>query len=203
VPVAVLESTVNVTVELPLPGAAIKVGLKPTVTPAGFPIAERVTSALNPFSAIVVTVEEFDPPCAALTAFGDAEIEKSGVTVTVRFTLVVRVTPAPMPVMVIGYVPGATVGPTVNVAAELPFPGAGIDVGLKPTVAPVGSPFADRAIAALKPLSVVVVIVEVLLDPCADVAAVPVMLKLAAGVTVRFTRVLWTVPPEVPVIVMG
>ena len=39
---------VNVSVELPLPGAAIDAGLKLAVTPAGIPVAERLIAELNP-----------------------------------------------------------------------------------------------------------------------------------------------------------
>jgi hypothetical protein len=47
------------------------------------------------------------------------------------------------------------------VMTEEPEPGAGIVVGLKPTVVPVGMPEADRLMALLKPLLIAVVMVEV------------------------------------------
>ena len=51
--------------------------------------------------------------------------------------------------------------PTVIVMVELPAPGAGIGLGLKPTVVPEGTPEADRPIALLKPPLMVAVMVEV------------------------------------------
>ena len=51
--------------------------------------------------------------------------------------------------------------PTVMVIVELPAPGAGIVLGLKLTVVPVGMPEAERLIELLKPPLTVVVIVEV------------------------------------------
>jgi len=54
---------------------------------------------------------------------------------------------------------------TVMVMVEVPEPGAAMEVGLKPTVTPVGWPVADKAIAELKPPETVVVIVEVPLLP--------------------------------------
>ena len=51
--------------------------------------------------------------------------------------------------------------PTVMVMVELPAPGAGIVLGLKLTVVPVGTPVADRLIELLNPPLTVVVIVEV------------------------------------------
>lgn len=101
-PVATAEPTVNVAVELPLPGAMIEVGLNPTVTPVGMPVAESAIAELNPFSAAVETVEVFDAPCAALTASGAAVMVKSGAAVTVRFTVVLCVWPPPVPVIEIG-----------------------------------------------------------------------------------------------------
>jgi hypothetical protein len=91
---------VNVAVELPLPGAAIELGLKFTVTPAGAPLADNAIAELNPFSAVVVMVEAPVEPCAAVAAVPD--IEKSGAAVTVRFTVAVWVMLRPVPVMVMG-----------------------------------------------------------------------------------------------------
>jgi hypothetical protein len=65
-------------------------------------VAERLTTALKPFRTVVVTVEEFDPPCTALTAVGITEIVKSGVAVTVRFTVALCTVPPEVPVMVMG-----------------------------------------------------------------------------------------------------
>jgi hypothetical protein len=51
--------------------------------------------------------------------------------------------------------------PTAIAIVELPPPGAGIVLGLKLTVVPLGAPDADRLIALLKPPLMVVVMVEV------------------------------------------
>ena len=53
----VLEPTVMVMVELPLPGAGIDCGLKPTVTPEGMPEADRAIALLKPLLIAVVMVE--------------------------------------------------------------------------------------------------------------------------------------------------
>ena len=75
--------------------------------------------------------------------------------VTVRLTVVVSVVAPEVPVMVIGYVPAATVEPTTIDTAELPVPV--IEAGLKLTVTPVGWPVADKAMAESKPPETVVV----------------------------------------------
>src|SRR5581483_901056 len=102
-------------------------------------------------------------PCARIKDSGDTPMVKSGwePAVTVKVTVVVSVTPPPVPVIVIGYMPTVVVVDTVIVAVELPAPGAGIVLGLKLTVVPLGTPDADKAMALLYPLSIVVVTVVV------------------------------------------
>ena len=51
--------------------------------------------------------------------------------------------------------------PTVIVTVDVPAPGAGIVLGLKLTVVPLGAPVADSAIELLNPPLIVAVIVEV------------------------------------------
>ena len=139
-PVAVDDATAIVIVDEPDPGAAIDVGLKETVTPDGWPEAESATALLNPPETAVEIVEVPFPPCATETDVGDAAIVKFGVAaaVTVREIDVAWVTPPPVPVSVIGYVPVATEEETENVAVDDPDPGAAIDAGLKETVTPDG-----------------------------------------------------------------
>ena len=100
----VVEATVKVTVEEPEPGAAIEVGLKPTVTPVGAPDDVSAITELNPPETAVVIFEVPLLPAVTVTAVGDAEIVKAGVAaaVTVSETEVVSVRPSPLPVMVIG-----------------------------------------------------------------------------------------------------
>jgi hypothetical protein len=62
---------------------------------------------------------------------------------------------------VIGYVPSAVLVPTAIVIVEVPPPGAGIVLGLKLTVVPVGAPVADKLIGLLKPPLTVVVMTDV------------------------------------------
>ena len=69
--------------------------------------------------------------------------------------------PPPLPVTVMEYFPVGVVEDTAMVMPELPLPGAGIVVGLKIMVAPVGKPEADRAMELLKPLLAVVTMVPV------------------------------------------
>src|SRR5271169_6495562 len=99
--------------------------------------------------------------------------------------------PPPLPVTVIGYVPGTVLAPTVMVIVELPPPGAAIGLGLKLTVVPDGTPDADRLIALLKPPLIVVVIVDVPWLPCWTLseAGKAEMVKFAAAVTVSVTVV--------------
>ena len=72
VPVAVPEATASVTAEVPAPGAAIDVGLKLTVTPAGAPLAVSAMAESNPPETAVVIVELPLEPITTETAVGEA-----------------------------------------------------------------------------------------------------------------------------------
>ena len=78
VPVTAVLLTVNVSVELPPPGAAIEAGLKLAVTPVGSPEAVRDTTELKPPLTDVEMVEVPVPPCATVRLVGDAVIVKLG-----------------------------------------------------------------------------------------------------------------------------
>ena len=166
-PVAVLEATFKVIVEVPEPGAAMEVGLKLTVTPLGWPVADKAIDELNPPETDVVIVELPLLLTTTETEVGEAEMVKVAGTeaVTVRLTVVVLVRPPPVPVIVIGYVPVAVLEATLMVIVEVPEPGALVDVGLKLTDTPDGWPVADNPIAELKPPETAIVIVEVPLLP--------------------------------------
>ena len=99
--------------------------------------------------------------------------------------------PPPLPVTVMGYVPGTVLEPTVMVIVEFPEPGAGIGLGLKLTVVPDGTPDADKLIALLKPPLTVVVIVDVPWFPCATLSAAgeAEIVKFGSTVTVSVTVV--------------
>jgi hypothetical protein len=83
-PLAVVEATAMVMVELPEPGAAMDGGLKLTVTPAGWPLADSATAELKPSKAVVVILLVPLAPGAMVTEVGEPEIAKP---VTVRVTV--------------------------------------------------------------------------------------------------------------------
>lgn len=88
--VAVLEAE-RLSVELPLPGAAIVPALKLAVMPAGRPLAESVMAELNPPVAAVEMVVLATPPWAIDRLEGEALNVKPGVAAefTVRVTVLV------------------------------------------------------------------------------------------------------------------
>lgn len=57
VPVGVLEPTVMVMIELPVPGAGMVVGLKLTVVPEGAPVADKLIELLKPPLIVLVIVD--------------------------------------------------------------------------------------------------------------------------------------------------
>src|SRR5581483_3860819 len=79
VPVVAVLLAVNVSVEFPLPGAAIEAGLKLAVTPAGKPDADSDTAELKPPLTVVEIVLLPDLPCVTLSEAGEAVTVKSGV----------------------------------------------------------------------------------------------------------------------------
>jgi len=91
VPVVAVLAAEKVSVELPLPGAAIDAGLKLAVTPVGRPDADKDTIELNPPLTVVETVVLLELPWATDRLAGETLIAKSGVAValTVRATIVV------------------------------------------------------------------------------------------------------------------
>ena len=94
----------------------------------------------------------------------------------------------------------------MTVIVDFPEPGAGIELGLKVTVARDGAPLAERLIAELKPPKTAVVIVEL--------AELPLLTEIEEGdalivklgfvpVTVNDTVVDAVILPEVPVTVIA
>jgi hypothetical protein len=142
-------------------------GLKPTVVPAGTPLALSAMLCADPFVTAVLIVDVPLLPCCTLRLLGLAAIEKSsaGGGVTVNETSTECVALEPVPVAVIVYVPGAVPAPTATlIVEELPEE---TDAGLKLTVVPAGWPLAESATVCAAPLVTVVPIVDVPLLPCA------------------------------------
>ena len=93
------------------------------------------------------------------------------------------------------------------VMLEVPDPGAGIVVGLKVTVVPVGVPLAERDTALLNPPAPTVVIADEPCVPCNSVRAAgnadTVRVCCCDVVTVRLTVVCCCMPPPEPVTMIG
>lgn len=91
VPLVAVLPTVNVSVELPPPGAAMDAGLKLAVTPVGRPEAERETAELKPPLTVVEIVVLPELPWMTERLAGDALSVKLGeaAAFTVRATVAV------------------------------------------------------------------------------------------------------------------
>ena len=164
VPTVAVLLAVNVSVELPLPGAPIEAGLKLAVTPVGKPDADNDIAELKPPLTVVESVLLTELPWFTETLEGDALMAKFGAAagLTVSATVVVCVVPPPVAVTVIFVVPVVAVLLAVNVSVELPLPGAAMEAGLKLAVTPDGKPEADNDMAELKPP---LTVVETVLAP--------------------------------------
>jgi hypothetical protein len=169
---------------------------------------------LKPPPIVVKIVDIPSVPCTKLNDAGFADTVKLGCEdVTVRVTMVVirlavigAGVSADDAVTVSGYVPGAVLGPTAIVIVELPAPGAGIIMGLKLTVVPLGMPVADNITGLLNPPPIAVVIVDVACVPCTALreAGFAVTVKPDCDVvTVRVSVVVCVIPPPLPVTVIG
>jgi len=180
-PVLAVRLALTVMVDVPEPGAAIELGLKDTVTPLPPPEADKLIAELKPPEMAVVIVDVPELPLATLMDVGDALMVKLGaVPVTVSITVVVSTVLPEVPLTVMLYVPVAVDEATVTVIVEVPAPV--IEVGLKPTVTPVGWPLADREIAESKPPVTVLVMVEFPALPCATVSEAGEAERLKPGV---------------------
>jgi hypothetical protein len=90
-PVVAVLLAVKVRVELPLPGAAIEVGLKLAVTPEGKAEVESEIAELKPPLTEVEIVLLPELPCVTDTLVGEALTVKSGVAVAVTVSEIVTV----------------------------------------------------------------------------------------------------------------
>ena len=86
VPVVAVLLAVNVSVELPLPGAAIVAGLKLAVTPLGNPEIERAMDELKPFETEVEIVLEEVLPCVTERLVGEALRANAGLAPGLKIT---------------------------------------------------------------------------------------------------------------------
>src|ERR1700728_4188930 len=94
VPKTVDGPAVMVMVEVPAP--VIEVGLKVTVTPAGWPVADKEMPASKPLSTVLVITEVPEPPCTKETVGGEAVSPKPG-RLIVSINPVIRPLPFGLP----------------------------------------------------------------------------------------------------------
>src|SRR5262249_17745649 len=119
------------------------------VTPAGAPLALRVTFWAAPAVSASWTVDCVAAPWTAVTAVGDIAMEKSFVGITVRFNEVVGVADAPVPTTPSVKEPAVALAAALKVScAELP---AVTEEGVKEPVTPVGKPVSENVTACAAP----------------------------------------------------
>src|ERR1700739_2911925 len=102
VPVGAFLLALMVKAEVPVPGAAMLLGLKETDSPRVVPEAERLMDELNgPLAAVVMVVEPDEPWVMLSEVVDGVSVKLAGAEeVTVSDTVVLCVTPPPVPVMV-------------------------------------------------------------------------------------------------------
>jgi len=166
------EVPVTVTVEVPNAAEllAVKVsvllvvaeaGLNDAVTPAGRPVAARLTPLVKPFCGVTVMVLVPVFPGTTVTLEGFAERVNEGGPVTVTVRRAVLVSDPEVPVMVTVEVPEAAEALAVRVSRLLVV----AEAGLNDAVTPAGRPEAARLTPLVKPFCGVTVMVLVPLPP--------------------------------------
>src|SRR5437588_4864732 len=123
-------------------------GRKVAVTPFGRLLTDKVIAELNPFSAVVETVIGIDPLCDTITFAAFISSEKLGGAATVTAIGEVRVSPPPMPVIVMVDLPAAA----VEAARRVTVTGAAAVRAEEEnwTVTPAGAPEAVSVTGDLK-----------------------------------------------------
>ncbi len=169
VPVVAVEDTERVSVEEALPptkGVTL-VGENAAVTPLGKPPMLRLVAELKPFTLPIVTVALPLLPWTTLNEVGETATVKSGGRLIVRVRLAEWLRLLAVPVMVTVKVLAVAVDEAARVSVEeaLP-PAAGITLdGENAAVTPLGKPPMLRLVAELKPFTLPIVTVPLLLLP--------------------------------------
>ena len=195
VPVVAVLLAEKVSVALPLPGAAIELGVKVAVTPEGKPDTDNETTALKPPLTVLEMVVLPEAPWATDKLLGAAVKAKSGVAAAVMVSamVVLCVIPPPVAFTVTLTVPVVVVLLAENVSVALPLPGAAIEAGLRLAVTPEGKLETESEIAELKPPLTAVEIDVLPVLPCVTDRlageALTVKFGTAVATTVRATVV--------------
>jgi hypothetical protein len=171
-----------VTALVPEPGAEIVAGVKPTVTPAGIPLAVKATAPLNPVAMALVSVSGVLAPCRTVTAAGFVASVNAGTMVKFTVPAVVKPPPVAVTVMVAG--PGTAVAAMVIVNMLDPDPGAERLADASVAVTPAGAPVTANATALENPPATVIFAVDVPLAPWRIVNDGTVMIAFMDGGTV-------------------
>lgn len=189
-PVVAVEEAVRVSLlaaAVPMEDGERLAGEKVAVTPLGKPVRERATEEVKPFCPVAESVRDVEAPLAMVAVEELAVSEKLGAGETVRVSVRVFVTPAPVAEIVRVELPVLAVEAEVSVNLLVPLPGEAMLAGAKAAVTPLGKPVTEMAIAELKALRPEVERVIEVDAPAATLAleALADNEKLGAGATVR------------------
>ncbi len=147
--------------------AAVGLVAKVAVTPAGSPLAARVTEPVKPLPGATVTLLAAVAPCTTVALAGEDDSVKLGAGATVTATIAADEIVPLVPVMVTCEVPAATELLAVKVTVLDPVAGSVPNVA----VTPVGSPVAARVTEPVNPLEALTVTVAPALPPAATKTA--------------------------------
>ena len=173
---------VNVSIALPLPGAAKLVLLNAAATPLGTPLAVSAMAALKPPSGVTVAVIPPALECTIESVRAPSVNCTPGACDTCTVICLLAVNPSPLAVTVIVAVPTFAADEAVSFSVEEPFsPLSVTGLMLHAAVTPLGSPLTLRLTApAYVPLPVTE-ITSVPVRPCTTKAAVEAVATVSVG----------------------
>lgn len=175
-------------------------GLNEAVTPVGMPDAAKVTLPANGLTSAIVMVSVPLAPAVTEIAVAEGASVKPPAAGTLSVMEVFATRVPEVPVIVIGYVPGAVDDATATVATVEVVDEVGLNV------TPEGRPEAENVTLPVNGLISVTLIVSVPLAPGAIDRAVADALSAkppAAGTVSVIVVVAGVSEPEVPVMVIG
>jgi hypothetical protein len=175
-------------------------GVKDAVTPVGRAGAVKLTVELNPFDG---TESKDTLAFTPMTSVTDS-VDEASVNVGVGTEMVsaaVFVTPPPVAMMVIAWLPAAAGSPTVSVSMLVPATAPLSAAGEKEAVTPVGRPATVKLTVELNPSDGVNKTGTIAFLPTMIVGDAAGALRVKVGVgIITLSGAVFTTPPPVPVI---
>jgi hypothetical protein len=176
-------------------------GFEENDDPVGAPVWLSVTGAAKPFWAVKETARLVAVPAVTVFVAGERPSVKVGAALMVTVDVAEAVTPVPVPVTLMEYVPTGALEGMVSVLEAAPEDQVG---GFEAKLAPVGAPVWVSVTGAAKPLCAVRATARLVAVPAVTVfvAGDRASVKVGATSTTRVEVADSMIPVPVPVTLM-